>query len=33
MILTQKDNAALRHIVGLPTKNGEEKPIFDYENY
>ena len=27
----QKENARFNHIIGLPTKEGLEKPIFDYQ--
>ena len=30
-IRTEGD-CCFNHIIGLPTKEGEEKPIFDYEN-
>ena len=25
-------DCCFNHIIGLPTKNGEEKPLFDYEH-
>ena len=28
---TNKGNCCFNHIIGLPTKDGLEKPIFDYE--
>jgi hypothetical protein len=28
---TQKGDCCFNHIIGLPKKNGEDKPMFDYE--
>jgi hypothetical protein len=31
MSMIHKDNCCMQHIIGLPTKNGVEMPMFEYE--
>ena len=30
-VKTTNGNCCFNHIIGLPRKNGEEKPLFDYQ--